>query len=116
MAQGGDPSTILVLTTLPDRDRGRALVRDLVERRLAACGTVIDGVTSIYRWEGEVEEAGEVQVILKTRRECWTELQQVVTDLHPFDVPELVALPIELGLQAYLQWVETETTANGAGG
>ena len=92
------------------------MVRDLVERRLAACGTVIDGVTSIYRWEGEVEEAGEVQVILKTRRECWAELRRVVVDLHPYDVPELVALPIELGLQAYLQWVETETTANGAGG
>jgi periplasmic divalent cation tolerance protein len=116
VAQGEYPSTILVLTTLPDAARGRAFVRELVDRRLVACGTVIDRVTSIYRWEGTVEEAGEAQVILKTDRERWTQLEQVATDLHPYDVPELLALPIERGFDAYLQWVRAETTTNGAGG
>jgi periplasmic divalent cation tolerance protein len=116
VAQGDGPSTILVLTTLPDAERARALVHELVERRLVACGTVIDGVTSIYRWEGETEEARESQVILKTRKECWTALARAVTELHPYDVPELVALPIEHGLPAYLEWVGAETTENGVAG
>lgn len=102
--------TILVLTTLPSSEEARSFVQRLVEKRLVACGTVVDNVTSVYRWEGAVETATEAQVILKTQRARWDDLREAVEQLHPYDVPELLALPIETGLQAYLDWVGSETT------
>jgi periplasmic divalent cation tolerance protein len=112
-----DPrDAILVLTTLPTASAARALVRTLVDRRLVACGTVVGGVTSIYRWEGKVEESAEVQVLLKTRRGRWDDLQQAMTELHPYDVPEVLGLTIASGLQAYLDWVGSETTESEGGG
>jgi periplasmic divalent cation tolerance protein len=113
-----DPTTgaILVLTTLPDAGLARDLVRTLVDRRLVACGTVIDRVTSVYRWEGTIEEAEEAQVILKARRGCWEALQAALTELHPYEVPEILALPVENGLPAYLAWVGTETDGKGCRG
>ena len=107
---------ILVLTTLPDAGRAREVVRALVDRRLVACGTVIDRVTSVYRWEGKVEEAEEAQVILKTGRGCWGALQAALAELHPYEVPEILALPVENGLPPYLAWVGAETEAEGCGG
>ena len=116
MAQAGTTGTILVLTTLPDAGRARRLVRILVDRRLVACGTVVDRVTSVYRWEGRIEEAEESQVILKTRRGCWEALQTALAELHPYEVPEILALPVENGLPAYLAWVGAETDSEGCGG
>ena len=101
--------TILVLTTLPDVEEAQRFVQRLVEERLVACGTVVDSVTSVYRWEGRVERATEVQVILKTQRARWRDLEIAVEQLHPYDVPELLAVPIETGLPAYLDWVVSET-------
>lgn len=102
---------IVVLTTLPTPSEAKAFVRRLVEERVVACGTVLGEVTSVYRWEGAVEETGETQVILKTRRDRWEQLEAVVRSAHPYDVPELLALPVESGLGAYLEWVAAETTA-----
>lgn len=116
MAQEGTPSVILVLTTLPDGDRARRLVQALVDRRLVACGTVIEPVVSVYRWEGKVEETTEAQVLLKTRRECWEALRVALAELHPYDVPEFLALPVENGSPAYLAWVRAETVSQGGGG
>lgn len=116
MAQGGTGETILVLTTLPDAGLARDLVRTLVTLRLVACGTVVSRVTSVYRWEGRIEEAEEAQVILKTRRGCWEALQSRLAELHPYEVPEILALPVENGLPAYLAWVGAETEAEGCGG
>ena len=116
MAQDGTASVILVLTTLPDGEQARRAVRALVDRRLVACGTVIDPVVSVYRWEGQVEEAAEAQVILKTRRECWEALRNALAELHPYDVPEMLLLPVETGLPAYLAWVGAETVSEGGGG
>lgn len=114
---GTDPrEAMLVLTTLPSPSTARAFVRTLVDRRLVACGTVVDGVTSIYRWEGKVEEAAEVQVILKTRRGRWDALQRAITELHPYEVPEVLGLTIGSGLEAYLEWVGSETTEMEGGG
>jgi periplasmic divalent cation tolerance protein len=104
------------LTTLPDREAAAAMVRALVERRLVACGTLLDGVTSVYRWEGVTEEAREVQVFLKTSTGRWNALQDAVDELHPYDVPELLALPVTAGLPAYLAWVGRETMPEGASG
>ena len=112
-----DPSkAMLVLTTLPTASAARALVRALVDRGLVACGTIVDGVTSIYRWEGKVEEAAEVQVVLKTLRGRWDALQQAMIELHPYEVPEVLGLTIASGLQAYLEWVGSETTESEGGG
>lgn len=116
MPERADGSTLLVLTTLPDREVARATVRSLVERRLVACGTLLDGATSVYRWEGTVEEAREVQVLLKTRTGRWDALRNAVRELHPYDVPELLALPVTAGLPAYLAWVGRETMPEGASG
>ena len=102
--------TILVLTTLPSSEEARSFVQRLVDERLVACGTVLDNVASVYRWEGKVESATEAQVILKTRRSRWEDLRAAVERFHPYEVPELLALPIETGLQAYLDWVGSETT------
>ncbi|MGD2135833.1 MAG: divalent-cation tolerance protein CutA [Gemmatimonadales bacterium] len=109
-----DRGTLVVLTTLPSEQEARAFVRRLVEDRVVACGTVLGAVTSIYRWHGTVEEAAETQVLLKTRRERWNALVGAARESHPYDVPELLALPVDAGLPAYLDWVRTETSAEGA--
>jgi periplasmic divalent cation tolerance protein len=109
------PSHIVVLTTLENPEQARTFVRQLVNRRLVACGTVFGHVTSVYRWMGSVEEAAETQVLLKTRRDRWEDLQEAVRDLHPYDVPELLALPVEEGLSSYLDWVAKETIAKREG-
>ena len=99
----------MAITTAPSEDDGRRIVRELVERRLVACGNVVPGATSIYRWEGAVVEAAEAVILLKTRRERWDELQQVLPTLHPYDVPELIAVPIAGGYEPYLDWLRAET-------
>jgi periplasmic divalent cation tolerance protein len=99
---------IVVLTTFADRAAARAMVRRLVNERLVACGTVVPG-TSVYRWDGAVTEADEALVILKTRRARWDELAAAVQESHPYEAPELLALPVEAGLDAYLGWVNAET-------
>ncbi len=106
-------AAIVVLTTLPNTDEAKAFVRRLVEQRVVACGTVLGGATSVYRWQGAIEEAEEAQVVLKTRRDRWEALQAAVLAAHPYDVPELLALPVETGLGAYLAWVAAEATADG---
>ena len=99
---------IVVLTTFADRAAARAMVRRLVDERIVACGTVLPG-TSIYRWDGAVTESDEATVILKTRRGRWADLAAAVKTSHPYEAPELLALPVEAGLPAYLDWVDAET-------
>ena len=100
---------VVVLTTLPDGAKAKAMVRTLVHQRMAACGTVIEPVTSIFRWEGTIEESTETQVLLKTHRDRLADLQSAIQDLHPYDVPELLALPVLTGLTEYLAWIRAET-------
>jgi len=85
------------------------MVRELVERRLIACGTMVPGCSSIYRWKGAVEEAAEVVVLLKTTAGRWEGLQQALPGLHPYEVPELLAVPVSAGLESYLAWLRAET-------
>ena len=101
---------LLVLTTLESEDDATRLVRALLERRLVACGTILPGATSLYRWQGAVNEAREVVVLLKTQRVRWDALEAAVRELHPYDVPELIAIPVDAGLVAYLEWVNAETS------
>lgn len=100
---------LVVLTTAPTAEAGRTIVRALVERRLVACGTVLPGGTSIYRWRGAVEEQDEALVVLKTTSARWPELAVALPQLHPYEVPELIALPVAAGYAPYLAWLGEET-------
>ncbi len=94
----------VVLCTFPDLEQARQIGAALVERQVAACVTLLPGVESIYRWEGKVERAGEVLAILKTTR--YDELEAAIRELHPYEVPEVLALPVADGATAYLKWLQ----------
>ena len=104
-------SVLLVLTNLPDRGAAEALARTLVERRVAACVNVLSPCRSTYRWEGKLQVDEEHPVLIKTTRERYPALEAAVREVHPYDLPELIALPVESGLPAYLDWVRAETAA-----
>jgi periplasmic divalent cation tolerance protein len=87
-----------------------ALVRELLDRRLIACGTLFAGARSLYRWQGKVADENEVVVLLKTRSARLESLRAAFGELHPYKVPELLALPVEAGLEKYLDWINGETT------
>lgn len=98
---------LLVLTTVGSAAAAEDLVRALVAERVIACGTMIDG-KSIYRWRDAVTEESEVVVLLKTRVERWDALRAAVSARHPYEVPELLAFPVERGLEKYLAWLDAE--------
>jgi periplasmic divalent cation tolerance protein len=104
---------LVAFTTAPTAEAARSLVNALVERRLVACGTVVPGAVSIYRWRGAVEQQDETLVVLKTTAERWPELAATLPGLHPYEVPELVAVPVVGGHPAYLRWVSEETGVPG---
>lgn len=95
----------VVLVTAPSPDVGAALGRALVDERLAACVNVIPGLTSIYRWQGQREEASECLLVIKTDETRYAELERRVLELHPYTVPEVLALPVERGAPAYVEWL-----------
>lgn len=99
----------IVLSTLGSEDAARVLARQLVDERLIACGNVVPGITSIYRWQGRVEESAEVLLVMKTRATLVERLCERVAQLHPYEVPELVALRPSQVADAYGQWVLHET-------
>lgn len=101
---------IIVLTNLPDREAALKLAQELIARRLAACVNVLAPCASVYRWKGEVETAAEVPVLIKTRVERYAEVEAAIRALHPYELPEIIAVPAVLGLEEYLQWVSDETS------
>lgn len=99
------PDVVVVLTTLPaDADAG-AFARALVEERLAACVNIHGPMTSVYRWEGKVQEEGERQLTMKTTASRMEALRARIQTLHPYEVPEILVLPVVDGAESYLQWV-----------
>lgn len=99
---------LLVLVTTPSAEVAAGLARALVEARLAACGNVVPGLRSIYRWEGAVCDEAEALLVLKTTRARFEALRDEVLRRHPYEVPEVVALPLEAGSEAYLAWVRAQ--------
>jgi len=99
----------VVLTTLASEDEAVALVRALLDRRLVACGTILPAARSLYRWEGQLADEKEAVVLLKTGTGRLAELEAVFAELHPYKVPELLALPVAAGLEKYLGWIARET-------
>ena len=98
---------LLALSTFPDAQIARSISRQLVEQKLAACANIGGSVESIYHWQGKIEEGQETLVFFKTTRGRFEEFQRVLRSLHPYEVPEIVAVPIADALPAYLQWVES---------
>jgi periplasmic divalent cation tolerance protein len=104
-----------VHVTVPDRERAEIIGRTVVSERLAACVNVLPGITSIYRWDGELHADQEVLCLLKTTAERFEALAARIRALHPYDVPEIIAVEVVAGSPAYLEWVAAQTTAGGEG-
>jgi periplasmic divalent cation tolerance protein len=101
---------LLVLTNLPDDASARALAAHLIEARLAACVNILSPCHSVYHWEGKTEAASEVPLLIKTTTARYAELQAAIQKQHPYELPEIIAVPIQHGLPAYLDWVVSETS------
>ena len=99
----------LILCTCPDAETARTIAERLVEDRLAACASLVPGLTSIYRWEGEIQRDSEILLLIKTTMARLDGLMAAVRRLHPYRVPEIIALPIAAGLPDYLSWVTSCT-------
>ncbi|HET6922301.1 MAG TPA: divalent-cation tolerance protein CutA [Anaeromyxobacteraceae bacterium] len=97
------------MVTAPSADKAAEIARALVEERLAACGNVVPRLRSIYRWEGAVQDEAEALLLLKTTRDRFEALRARVLSLHPYEVPEVIALPVEAGHPAYLEWIAAST-------
>jgi len=101
---------ILVISNLPNRESAEKLAHLLVEQRLAACVNVLAPCASVYRWQGSVETATEVPVLIKTTLERYPALESAIRTNHPYELPEIIAVSLSAGLPAYLEWLQTETT------
>ena len=102
-------SAILVLTAMPERTGAEALARELLAARLAACIQIGTAVRSLYHWRGEIETADEIPMAIKTRAELYARVEAAIRQNHPYELPEIVAVPICDALPAYLDWITTET-------
>lgn len=104
-------AAIIVLTHLPDAPTAQQLARALVTERLAACVNVGPAVESIYHWRGEIETANEVPVAIKTRADLYPKVEAAIRKVHPYELPEVVAVPVSHGSRPYLDWIAAETAA-----
>ncbi len=100
---------LLVLTNLPDAQSAARVARRLIDERAAACVNQLAPCSSTYRWKGNVEEATEVPLLIKTTKDAYSRLEKVIREAHPYELPEIIAVPVEAGLPAYLGWVNNET-------
>ena len=105
---------ILIITNLPDRDQAMALAQKLVEERLVACVNVLADCTSVYWWQGKSETATEVPLLIKTMAQHYAPVEQLIKSEHPYELPEIIAVPISSGLPAYLKWIADETSPTAA--
>jgi len=102
-------NALLVLTNLPDRETAERLAGALIEQRVAACVNILAPCLSVYRWNGAVQREEEHPVLIKTTAERYPALEAAIRAAHPYELPEIIAVPIERGLPAYLAWVDAET-------
>ena len=107
-----NPSPLLVLCTCPDRTAAERIAETVVGERLAACVNIVPGLTSIYRWEGQIQRDAEWLLLIKTRQAVYPPLEARIRELHPYQVPEVIALPIQVGAAAYLDWIAASTAVD----
>ncbi len=101
---------VIVLITAPNEEAAAMMAKDLVSAGLAACVNIIRDIRSVYRWQGSIEDESEALMLVKTRRASFDVLQRRVRELHPYTVPEIIALPIIEGFEGYLGWLGEETS------
>jgi len=101
-------SYIQVLTTIDKKDDAEKIARAMVERKLAACVQIAGPISSIYRWKGNIESAQEWQCWIKSKAVLYEEIQEAIKSIHPYEVPEIIAIPIVTGSSQYLEWLENE--------
>jgi len=106
------PSALLVYTTAPDRDTAERIAAELVSLRLAACVSVGAEAISFYPWEGQLQRDREFPLTIKCSAKRYAELEEALRSLHPYELPEIVAVPVERGLAGYLDWIDQCTTSN----
>jgi periplasmic divalent cation tolerance protein len=97
---------LLVITNVGNEEDAAKVARGVVESRVAACVNIVSSVRSFYQWKGNLEDERELTLLMKTRADRYSDLEAVIHELHPYEVPELIALPIERGSAAYLGWVD----------
>ena len=105
---------LVMLSTAPSIEEGERLAKELLNRKLVACVNLIPRIRSLYWWEGKIEEDDEVLIIAKTRKELTQEIISLVKELHSYEVPEVLFLPVEGGNPDYLRWVDDSTKRNGS--
>ena len=99
---------IVVLTTCESAEQAQTLARHLIEQRLAACVNILPGARSVYRWKDKIEDAAEFVLVIKSRRDAFSKLRDAISHLHSYEIPEVVALPVVDGSDAYLGWMDRE--------
>ncbi len=106
-----DSQPLVIYCTCPDQATAEHIAETVVDERLAACVNLVSGLTSIYRWQGQIQRDTEWLLIIKTRRTVYSLLEARLRELHPYEVPEIIALPIQAGLADYLDWIVDSTGA-----
>ncbi len=101
----------MVFVTAPDQAVALALIRTLLDERLIACGNMLPGMRSVYRWKDELCDEAEVQLVLKTTGDCWPALRDRIVAIHPYDCPEVLCIPVKAGHPEYLKWVSDQVMA-----
>ena len=108
-----DNQALVVYCTCPDSATAERIAETVVGEQLAACVNIAPGLTSIYRWQGQVQRDAELLLIIKTRSARYPALEARIRELHPYEIPEIIALPVQAGLAAYLNWIIASTEAPG---
>lgn len=103
---------LLVITNLPDKDSAERVAKNLISRHLAACVNILSPCTSVYRWQGQVETTQEIPLLIKTLAIHYSKVEAVIRQQHPYELPEIIAVPLSAGLPEYLAWIAAETSHN----
>jgi periplasmic divalent cation tolerance protein len=102
---------LLVLTNLPDRNSAQNIAHKLIENQAAACVNMLAECSSVYRWQGKVESASEIPLLIKTTRSAYPRVEELIRMYHPYELPEIIAVSVAAGLPAYLEWVSQEVSS-----
>ncbi len=104
----------LILCTCPDQDSAQTIAEHLIDQKLAACVNILPGITSIYSWQGNRESAQELLLVIKTTKTVYGALEKTITELHPYELPEIIAVNIENGSAGYLSWISDSIGKNAS--